>query len=122
MVYGSVFLVGWNFDFPTVLEMWLWRASSLVLVSYGTLVSLTLIIKIPFISTSFIAKIRTQQHQARRKVGVSNATKYLLLAIISVTWGFARWYIAVESVISLRKVPAGTYETVDWTNRIPHIT
>jgi hypothetical protein len=122
MIYGSLFLVGWNFEFPTILEMWLWRASSVVLVSYGTLVSLTLGIKTPFMSMAFIAKIGTKYHKAGRKSGLFNVVKVFLLAVTLITWGFARWYIAVESVISLRKAPARIYETVNWTNHIPHIT
>jgi hypothetical protein len=119
MIYGSIFLAAWNFEFPTIPEMWLWRASSLVLVSYGPAVFLTMAIRIPFMSTAFFTKVRAKLH---KKTWFFDIVKVLLLAVISITWAFARWYIAVESVISLRKVPAGTYETVNWTYRIPHIT
>jgi hypothetical protein len=88
MIYGSIFLVGWKFGIPNLLEMWLWRVSSIVLVSHGARVSLTLIIKIPFPSISSIAEIRTQQLQAGRMMGVSNAVKCVLLAVILVTWDF----------------------------------
>jgi hypothetical protein len=122
MIYGGVFLGGWNFEFPTTLEMWLWRASSIVLVLYGTLGSLTLAITMQFMSTAFIAKVRAKFHEAGKKTGFFDIVQVLLLFIILIPWIFARWYITVESLISLRKTPAGTYETVNWTNRIPHIT
>jgi len=122
MIYGSIFLAAWKFEFPTIPEMWLWRASSLVLVSYGPAVFLTMAIRIPFMSAAIFTKVRAKFHKAGKKTWFLDIVKVFLLAVISITWAFARWYIAVESVISLRKVPAGTYETVNWTNRIPHIT
>jgi hypothetical protein len=122
MIYGGVFLGGWNFAFPTTLEMWLWRASSIFLVLYGTLGSLTLAITMQFMSTAFIAKVRAKFHEAGKKTGTLDIVQVLLLFVILIPWIFARWYITVESLISLRKAPAGTYETVNWTNRIPHIT
>ena len=34
---------------------------------------------------------------------------------------FARFYIIVEAVISLRRVPVGVYEQVSWSQYIPHL-
>jgi hypothetical protein len=98
------------------------EGSSIFLVLYGTLGSLTLAISIQFMSTAFIAKVRAKFHEAGKKTGFFRIVQVFLLVIILIPWIFARWYITVESLISLRKAPAGTYETVSWTNRIPHIT
>ena len=102
--------------------MWLWRASSIALVLYGALGSLTLAITMQFMSTASIAKVRAKFREVGKKTGLFDIVQVLLLFIILIPWIFARWYITVESLISLRKTPAGTYETVNWTNRIPHIT
>ncbi|KAF8645289.1 hypothetical protein AX16_007926 [Volvariella volvacea WC 439] len=40
LIFGGIHLIGWNFQFPTHTELWLWRASSLVL----TVVPLFLVI------------------------------------------------------------------------------
>lgn len=121
MVYGSIFLVAWNFEFPTIIEMWLWRASSVALVFYGILVSLTLGIQTPFISTTLGAKARATYLKAEKKSALFNVVKFFLFFVMGFTWASARWYITIESLISLRRVPVGTYETVNWTNHIPHI-
>ena len=34
----------------------------------------------------------------------------------------ARLYFVVESVVSLRAPPVGTWETVDWTGFVPHFS
>ena len=43
------------------------------------------------------------------------------IAIGVIPWLLARLYISLESVISIRSVPKGTYDTVKWTTFIPHI-
>lgn len=122
MIYGSIFLFAWNFEFPTIIEMRLWRVSSIIVISEGTLVPLIWGINISFMSTKLAAKIRTKNHKARRRSTLFDAVKVFLLAAVGMVWTSARWYITVESVISLRRVPMGTYETVSWTDHIPHIT
>jgi hypothetical protein len=34
---------------------------------------------------------------------------------------FGRFYIVIESFVSLRRVPVGVYEEVTWTQYIPHL-
>ncbi|KAF8423820.1 hypothetical protein EV426DRAFT_601311 [Tirmania nivea] len=43
------------------------------------------------------------------------------IAIGVIPWLLARLYIFVEAVISIRSVQKGTYDTVKWTELIPHI-
>lgn len=33
MVYAGIHAVAWNFDFPTELEMWLWRSASVTMIA-----------------------------------------------------------------------------------------
>ena len=50
---------------------------------------------------------------------------YRLVVVVGVLnfplWILSRTYIIVETFISLRHVEMGVYQTVEWTDYIPHL-
>lgn len=46
---------------------------------------------------------------------------WLISGLLSVVGVYARLYTAVETFVSLRAPPIGTYDTVSWTGFMPHI-
>jgi hypothetical protein len=90
LAYGGVHLSAWNFDFPTQTEQQLWKICCIV-VMFGNAAALYSDRKFPFASVATAALV-----------------------------GAARLGITVEAFISLRKVPAGVYATVEWSQAIPH--
>jgi hypothetical protein len=122
IIYMGLHLVGWNFTFPTAIERQLWRAATVILLgaflSYGILFII--------IAWRFPAFCRL--------FGVSGAQTVLELLSrlprwfqysIAVSWigsyGLARLYILAEAFIGLRALPLAAYNTVDWTQFLPHI-
>ena len=111
--YAAVHSAVWNHSFPTVVEMWMWRASCIFLASAPLIIVL-------------FGQWDDHNH---RPNWISNhfwldtyATQVLIgiavtIAIISVA---ARAYLVVESLLSLRAVPIGVYAAVPWSTYIPH--
>jgi hypothetical protein len=46
----------------------------------------------------------------------------LLIGVIVIVWSLARLFLILEAVASLRSLPAGAYDTVRWTNWLPHFS
>lgn len=60
----------------------------------------------------------------RRMFGDSHFFKNIRIIsaiIFTALFLLARLFIVVESLISIRKVPAGVYATVRWVDIIPHV-
>ncbi|KAI9792974.1 MAG: Phosphate metabolism transcription protein [Peltula sp. TS41687] len=119
--YGAVHITAWNFRFPTAIERFLWRAACIDTIA-GTISLLTL----------FSVVIYLREHDWRRLVKAFCTPEpgwmpylfrsLIVLGLLNVPLFLAsRLYILVETFISLRHVPKGIYQTVQWTDYIPHI-
>ncbi|KAF8641311.1 hypothetical protein AX16_010090 [Volvariella volvacea WC 439] len=109
IVFGGIHLIGWNFQFPTTTELWLWRSSSVVL----TIIPLNLAISV---ALDFAYE----------------ATKYSVLKKMSDAYllptGFigAPMYFAARAILlflaffTLRRLPDPAYENIRWTEFLPH--
>ena len=66
--------------------------------------------------------LRTEKEKESFKL-VSSVLKVpfgILLTLVIGAYMFARFFLVIESFISLRSVPLGVYTTLDWTNYFPH--
>jgi len=94
LIYGGLHAVAWDAHFPSYVEQILWRVAVVVIIA-----------STPFYFVAF-----------------SETLKGWLLAI---GWGLLcflpRLYLVVEAFISVRSLPVGAYETVDWVEFLPHI-
>lgn len=104
--YGAAHASAWNSHFPTLLERWMWRISCFVLL-------------LPAIVTTI--KLITQKMPNKWHVDyyMSKAVQILLHPVLLVYFS-ARIYVVVESFISLRNLPEGSYDTVDLSLYWPH--
>ena len=102
VIIGAVKAAAWNFAFPTLIEVCLWRSSVLVCVFVPILFSVPLIID------------SIRGHVAER------ISHWCRLAVI-VLYACVRLYLIVELFLSLRMVPSSVYGTVEWSTFIPHI-
>lgn len=106
ILYGGAHASAWNGHFPTSIERWIWRVSCLVLV-------------LPAIATT--TKYITQKlpSKAHMDYYVDRAVHILLHPLLLVYF-LARVYIVVESFISVRSLPEGSYQTVEMSAFWPH--
>ncbi|KAF8642786.1 hypothetical protein AX16_009419 [Volvariella volvacea WC 439] len=110
VLFGGIHLIGWNFQFATTTELWLWRASSLVL----TVVPLLLIIAFSF----FIAYNKFDV-ALLNYIGRAFSLPAALLG--APLYFAARIILLFLAFFSLRCLPESAYQNVRWTEYLPHI-
>jgi hypothetical protein len=93
--FGACHIIGWNFEFPTKIEQLLWRVASVA--------CLAVPVGLLLINSSFLKD--------------SDVLSYLFVTIYVIV----RLYLVVEIFVGLRWAPAGVYETVNWSQFLPHM-
>jgi hypothetical protein len=116
VVYAGIHASSWNEHFPTEIERTLWHISVCFVAGGGFLLWAVLQI-------SWSITIR----QRRLKGGIAPEMLFVLgkvagtcFTICSLVFGTARAFLAIESFISLRSLPYGSYMTVNWVGFMPH--
>ena len=111
VVYGAVHLALWNYAFPSHAEMMLWKISGCTMVAPPV-----------FVVAKYVGRFALSFRWHRPwcfpvffEMWSSLSTVYAFLYI------FARIFIVVESLLSLRMVPAEVYEGITWADSIPHL-
>lgn len=148
---GGLHLLAWNSQFPTVSECWLWRISSIILVFAGpvylalaklgfdeeilrvfwemtfedkdtTIFNFVKALRRGFTAIAteeFAEKFSKKMHTAH---GYSLRIFLALLTGVMLTLNYLSFIIIlVESIISMRSLPKGSYTTPTWSNYWPHI-
>ena len=136
LIYASIHLVGWNFDFPTKAELILWRVCSMFL--FGN----TVLFWVCETSAAWYRAGRWQRFLARtfRKSRLEELEKARLAKVaarvpkklplraefwsifpLACTYAAARGYLIVEVFLGLRALSVNAYFTVNWATYIPHV-
>ena len=117
MAYGAVHLAAWNEHFPSNLEAWMWRSSSVYITWSGFL----------WVVINLLAHLSTSINNYWERVLVFQASRAshfiigLLCSMCGIAYVFARVYLVLEALISIRQLPLTAYETPDWAQIIPHL-
>lgn len=119
--YGAAHITAWSFVFPTDVERLLWRIACVDTIA--GVISLLAIF-------SIVVFLHEHGHKLLLKSfftwepGIMSLF-YRLVILIGVLnfplFVLSRIYIITESFISLRHVQLGVYQTVQWTDYIPHL-
>ncbi|KAN0072100.1 hypothetical protein V8E54_009829 [Elaphomyces granulatus] len=111
-IFGACHLIGWDFLYPSSVEQLLWRISS------------TFCVAIPFLLALLVYTDRGQDDEDFGIFTLVWSVRYLVrMSLLSLAFlhTLARVYLLVAVFISLRSVPAGVYQTVNWSLYIPHL-
>ncbi|KAH9487385.1 hypothetical protein JR316_0001460 [Psilocybe cubensis] len=116
LVFGGIHCIAWSFHFPTDIEKWAWRVSS-VLVS-----------GIP-LAVSFLSVLTasTSTKEDGKDVYSSSVIEWIdnitivILVLSVLTYIAARGVLLVLPIIALRALPPGAYVDLNWTVYLPHI-
>jgi hypothetical protein len=100
-LYAGSHASAWLSHFPTYIERWIWRGSCIAIAATPPVSWILLKWLSPFACGSFSVLV----------------PGFLALAI----YLLARLFIPVEAFISMRSLPIGAFETVDWTEFWPHV-
>ena len=127
MVYGSVHLAAWNFDFPSRIEQIMWRVACIIIAGgipgSLTAICIILIAVMAVYGAGCCIFGKDRIHKGIEDwIAIFGITLFFVLALGLVTLYFgSRLFIIVESFISIRRLPLGVFVTVDWANYIPHL-
>ncbi|KAF8657422.1 hypothetical protein AX16_002219 [Volvariella volvacea WC 439] len=110
VLFGAIHLIGWNFQFSTITELWLWRASSLTLTIIPFFLAIGYVLSIMHTRLD----IKSLQYIAGIFIlptGFIGAPLYFAARIILLFLAF----------FTLRALPDTAYQSVRWTELLPHI-
>lgn len=114
--YGAIHAAAWNDHFPTVVEKWLWRSSSVYIGFCGGL----------WIILNYVAQAYRPLNEfwERWMDGGGKKWQNFLIGVPVFVCGFsllfARGFIVIEAFISIRQLPAAAYDTPTWSQIFPH--
>lgn len=133
MIYCLLHFIGWNFDFPSHVELVLWRASS---------ITITVCAMIFWMCESYQDGVRLgrwerwrarlfpneaeKAHRRQSRAEVQKEVMFIpcwevvVMLPVTVLYSLARSYIVIEIFLSQRSLPVGAFNTVDWSKYMPH--
>lgn len=113
LLFGAVYIAGWNISFPTHIERIVWRIC--------TLMTLSLVVAFWAVDAAveLHQRKRIKKVPGNEKVALT-PVKMLLYAIISMVYVAIRLYILIEPFVCLRSLPQDAFKTVEWSSFIPH--
>lgn len=107
VIFGGIHCAGWMFTFPSHLEMILWRVCSVII----TCIPLCL---------SFVRPLETLDNLPTLDTDLT--VNYLVVLVLLIPFYIAaRLFLLIEALISLRSLPPGAYDVVQWVDFLPHI-
>lgn len=121
-VFGAIHCIAWGNQFPTLIEEWAWKVSSLSVTILPSLFAMQ------WIMYSWLVHVPTTHSFGISISGVSAVVKYVFYVTFAVRLGLmffvyilARIFLLVLPIISLRALPSSAYVDITWTNAVPHI-
>ncbi|KAF9008085.1 hypothetical protein BDQ17DRAFT_1539777 [Cyathus striatus] len=100
-IFGLIHCIAWNAHFPSTVERFLWRISSIS-------VSVALII------SAGMWKLISLGHARPLPTIVFFRIPLIIYAV-------ARYYLLIEAIIAFRALPPSALQSMDWSNFLPHI-
>ena len=117
MAYGGLHATAWNGHFPSRIEMWLWRASSICIAGSGlTWILINMLARTFEGFKAYWGRVESLRAHWTSLVGLGS-----LATLCGLAYLLARIFLIVEAFISLRKLPAAAFETLQWTELVPHL-
>lgn len=105
VLYGIWHLLSWNFFFASHAELLIWRTCTIV-----TTIFLPLLFGIVVLDEC-----------CEKKKMDDRGVCFVLFVVFAGFYALARTAVIVEVFVGLRTLPAGAFETVQWTNFVPHL-
>jgi len=133
--FCASFLCAWNFYFPTPTERLIWRIASVYTLAFGIFGGSYVgwwhhkssrASSLRAGDGSIIARsreswvIRDFAAGNESRLGVPK-TFFVPITVFCFFYCLARGYVLVEDLIGLRKLPKSAFDTVEWSNYIPHL-
>ena len=108
--FGAIHCIAWHFSFPTHVELFMWRVSSVAITVIPTLIPLMFSLGISLLNMDF--------NTTGGIIGFIDGISILSAGILYIV---ARAVTLVLAFTSLRELPPGAFDAVHWTTFIPHV-
>lgn len=106
-IFGAIHVASWNFRLPSDVELWMWRASSIYCLILGVMFAMILIL--------------LDSNEMTEGWFWIEAFLVCSLVFLAVLYIIVRVFMIVEIFISLRALPPGAFESVQWSSFLPHV-
>ena len=143
-IYGAVHLTGWNLIFPTQTERILWRTAALIILCT---VAFFCCWELAWGVVRAAHRLRINKHKLRPRsvyyvyagqfekiAGTPNLhihdqkfedtvvpkAHIIVMVPVGIMYVLSRLYIITEALASLRALPSGSFQNVEWASFIPH--
>ncbi|KAF8539124.1 hypothetical protein BDD12DRAFT_738452 [Trichophaea hybrida] len=110
-VYAGCHATAWFSHFPSYIEQWIWRGCC-IWIAAGFPISW-------FFFGVLSPLYYSNKDNVLEKIG--RAGGYSIPILLMGLYALARLFIVVEAFISVRSLPIGSFETVNWVGYWPHI-
>ena len=131
--YCCLHFIAWNFSFPTHVESILWRVACLAIVCtmFIFLACETYqdghrlgrwerwYVKLFPKKSGGLQRMDTLEKRRREREFIP-LWEVIIMSPVTVMYTLARTYIVVEVFVSLRSLPVGAFDSVQWSSFIPH--
>lgn len=143
--YGAIHMFGWNLIFPTRTERIIWRLSALALLCTSGVLCIWDVLKgifraayllhinnkkMTFKSVYYVYANKLENTVRARELptydkefdqGVVSTWQIIFMVPLALLYLFSRLYTIVEALTSLRALPSGAFQNVQWTTFISHL-
>jgi hypothetical protein len=117
IAFSAVHVAAWYAGFPTEIEAWLWRSSSMFIGFSGLLWALLHV----------VAELSATLWWTWYDIMIGEASQILtilvkaLCSMCGILYILARAYLVVEAFVELRSLPTMAYAIPQWSVSIPHV-
>lgn len=133
LAYCCLHFIAWDFSFPTQVERTLWHAGCIIIVC-TTFIFLACetyqdghrlgrwerwYVKLFPQRSGGMRRIDTMEKRRREQEFIP-LWEVIIMSPVTFMYALARTYIVVEVFVSLRSLPVGAFDSVQWSNFIPH--
>ncbi|KAJ7059191.1 hypothetical protein C8F01DRAFT_1059228 [Mycena amicta] len=101
-IFGAIHCIAWHTAFPSIAELWLWRASALLVA--GVPIALPFLLALDICFANYLP-----------------VRLFLLSMAIMLLYIPARLILLLLPFTTLRALPSGTFVDVNWSVYIPHL-
>lgn len=121
VTHAAIHCAGWDFKFPTSLELFLWRISSVTLLVVMAIGGIVPVLSTrPWFDFSFNL-LWIWVRDARRKTWIRQWAFASLVNLAYVVYILARLVIFAELFTVFRNLPQAAYQDVSWSAFWPHV-
>jgi len=137
IIFGALHCVAWNFQFPSPVEQWFWRSTSIAItlipsfhVVYLIVIFIPIVLPLRYLATFFaslsipeIMKIPTAIRISSRFILVfAFGLCFTILIVVGVLgYVLARLSLLTQAIVLLRQQPESAFYAINWSSFIPHI-